>query len=134
MNHQQEDNHLKARFTQWLEKLVCNARIDYLRQSKRSVETISIEDVPANNLPVVKFNMCSPRHTTDFDFEEERLAEAFYQLPLMKQKIPTMLFVDDIKPEEISKKLNCSSQYVYNQRYEALKNLRQLLNEGGEKL
>ncbi len=134
MNHQQDHDPVKGRFTQWLETLVCNARIDYLRQSKRSVETISIEDVPINTLPIVDFEMNKAVYTTDFDFEEERLAEAFCQLPLMKQKILTMLFVDNIKPEEISKKLNCSSQYVYNQRYEALKKLRRLLNEGGDKL
>lgn len=67
-----------------------------------------------------------------FDFEEERLAKAFYQLPLMKRKILEMLFVENIKPDEIAKRLNCSPQYVYNQRLRAIKKLREELAKGGD--
>ena len=41
-----------------------------------------------------------------------------------------MLFVEEIKPEEIAKKLNCSSQYVYNQKFRAIKTLREQLCKG----
>ena len=45
-----------------------------------------------------------------------------------------MLFVEEKKPEEIAKELNCSAQHVYDQRYQALKKLRiELSKEGGEK-
>ena len=71
---------------------------------------------------------------SDFDFEEERLADAFAKLPIRRQKILTMLFVEEKKPEEIAKELNCSAQHVYDQRYQALKKLRiELSKEGGEK-
>ena len=56
--------------------------------------------------------------------------KAFYELPLMKRKILEMLFVEEIKPEEIAKKLNCSSQYVYNQKFRAIKTLREQLCKG----
>ena len=54
-----------------------------------------------------------------FAFEEERLADAFANLPIKRQRILTMLFVEERKPEEIAKELNCSPQHVYDQRYHA---------------
>ena len=68
----------------------------------------------------------------DFDFEEERLANAFSQLPLMRQKILIMLFAEELAPKEIARRMNCSVNHVYNQRSLAIKRLRQLLEEGGE--
>ena len=61
---------------------------------------------------------------SEFEFEKERLAEAFSK-PLMRKRILTMLFVEKISPDEISKKLNCSLQYVYN-------HLRSELDKDGE--
>ena len=63
----------------------------------------------------------------DFDFEEEKLSEAFRTLPLMKRRILTMLFVEQLSPREIASHLNCSVQYVYNQRSLALKSLRRII-------
>ena len=67
-----------------------------------------------------------------FDFQEERLAEAFYKLPLMKRKILELLFIECIKPEEIASRLNCSSDYVYLQRKRAINKLRKELSMGGD--
>ena len=62
-----------------------------------------------------------------FDFEEQRLAEAFRELPLMRRRILEMLFVEDLTPSEIAAKLHCSVQHVYNQRSLAIKRLRERL-------
>ena len=121
MYHRQvdgESNVLRARFTIWLEKLIKNARINYFEEYKKEIITISIDDLLEDEIPV----------------EEERLAKAFYELPLMKQKILKMLFVDDVKPEFVAQKLNCSPQYVYNQRFRALNMLRSKLDKGGDDL
>ncbi len=69
---------------------------------------------------------------TDFDFEEERLANAFAKLTIKRQQILAMLFVEEKKPEEIAKELNCSAQHVYDQKYHALKRLRIVLAKEGE--
>ena len=45
-----------------------------------------------------------------------------------------MLFVEERKPEEIARILNCSPQHVYDQRYQALKKLRIALTKDGDKL
>lgn len=62
-----------------------------------------------------------------FDFEEQRLADAFRELPLMRRRILEMLFVEDLTPSEIAAKLHCSVQHVYNQRSLAIKRLRERL-------
>ena len=67
----------------------------------------------------------------DFDFEEARLASAFSALPLMRREVLRLLFVEMKEPEEISKILNCSTNYVHLQKSRALKRLRELLTEGG---
>ena len=68
------------------------------------------------------------------NLKKKKLAKVFYELPLMKQKILIMLFVEEKTPNAIAKKLNCSVQHVYNQRSLAIKTLRILLMKGGEKL
>ena len=64
-----------------------------------------------------------------FEFEEEKLANAFAHLSLMRREILTLLFVQEMKPSDIADMLHCSVQYVYNQKSLALKKLRQLLKE-----
>ena len=126
MNHQDhpEKDELRARFTAWLETTVYRARLKYLRQQNRQVKTVSIENVPESVL------ISAETHLTEksaFDFEEEQLARAFANLSIKRQQILTMLFVEEQKPEEIARTLNCSVQHIYDQRYQALRKLRQTL-------
>ena len=137
MNHQQGQNRdeLRARFTGWLETMVYRARLNYIRKISRQIETIPIEEVAESSLisSSSEQEWCRNLSARDaFDFEEEKLARAFAELPLMRQRILTMLFVEEKKPEEIAAKLNCSVQHVYNQRSLALKKLRTMLAEGGD--
>jgi len=140
MSHQQkmEKDELRARFTKWLETMVRRARIDYLRKYGRQYEAVSIEEIPEETLAVHMEEsqwITGGQDKSEFDFEEERLAKAFYELPLMRQRILTMLFVEEKKSDEIATALHCSVQYVYNQRSLALKKLRILLlgKDGEEK-
>lgn len=137
MSHQQkmEKDELRARFTKWLETVIRRAQIDYLRKYGRDYAIISIEEIPENAFAVSEEDnrWMIPHNKSAFDFEGERLAKAFYELPLMRQRILTMLFVEEKKPEEIAKILHCSIQHVYNQRSLALKKLRILLGKDGDK-
>lgn len=134
MSHQQkmEKDELRARFTKWLETTVYRARLKYLERQKPKIETISLEELPENTLPVFGKPFYHEASQSDFSFEEERLARAFANLPMKRQQILTMLFVEERKPEEIAKILNCSPQHVYDQRYQALKKLRIALSKGGD--
>ena len=123
---------LKGRFTVWLEKVVRNAKINYIKKLKCEPQLVYLEEIP--ELVLTTQSSSDEVYTkSEFEFEEERLSKAFSKLPLMRKRILTMLFVENISPDEISKRLNCSPQYVYNQRYKALKALKNELDKGGER-
>ena len=135
MNHQQhaqEHDELRARFTAWLETLVYRCRAKYLSREYSRPRTVSLEDLSESELPTQDFTENIQWESDPFSFEEDRLAAAFASLPIKRQQILTMLFVQQKKPEEISRLLNCSVQHVYDQRYQALKKLRLLLSEEDE--
>ena len=117
---------LRAEFTSWLTTLMRRARIDYFRSKEREVKTIPLDEVSETDFAV------QDRYAileSSFQFEEERLAKAFFSLPLHRQQILTMLFVEEKKPEEIARILRCSTDYVRLQKYRAIQKLRKLLSE-----
>ena len=97
MNHQQKSEHdeLRARFTAWLETTVYRARLKYLEREKPKVNIVSIEELPESALAVSEKAAYYANPKSAFDFEEERLAEAFAKLPIKRQEILTMLFVEE---------------------------------------
>lgn len=135
MNHQQDyEDVLRARFTKWLDIVIYRAKLKYLRKIEPKLETVSLEELPESGQPIYEDDLHIGFSKTEFNFEEERLADAFVKLPIRRQQILTMLFVEEKKPEEIAKELNCSPQHVYDQRYQALKKLRiELAKEGDGK-
>lgn len=124
---------LRGRFTNWLDVLVYRAKLKYIRKLSQNVDAVSLDELidsgfqPVDPVPV-EAHIFEEKHT--FEFEEENLAKAFCNLPIKRQKILEMLFVDQMKPEEIAKELNCTVQHVYNRRSAALKTLRLALTEG----
>ena len=131
MDHPQERDELRARFTAFLQIMVRRARLNYLAKMKNSPETVSLEELPDIVDPATEIRL--PGDQKDFEFEEERLAQAFATLPLMRRTILKLLFVDELSPQEIAAKLHCSVRHVYNQRSLALKRLRLLLKGGDNK-
>lgn len=138
MDHRQEypeRDELRAKFTRWLETIIKRAKIDYLRKYENRPEIISYEDIPESEL--IDLTQCelwpsSTRMQTPYDFEEERLTKAFMGLPLKRRQVMELLFLADLSEAETAKRLNCSLQYVRNQRCIALKKLRSRLMEGGD--
>ena len=125
MNHQQgEKDVLRAQFTKWLDVVCYRVKLKYLRKTEERIGAVSFEELPEGSLPIYTDDLRKIESTTDFDFEEERLADAFAKLPLKQQQILTMLFVEEKKPQEIARELNCPARHVYDQRYQGLKRLR----------
>ena len=130
MDHRQEypeRDELRAKFTRWLETVIKRAKIDYLRKYENHPETISYEDIPEKELIDLAQRELWPSSTrmqTPYDFEEERLTKAFMELPLKRRQVMELLFLADLSETETAKRLNCSLQYVRNQRCIALKKLR----------
>ena len=94
MHHTEEyKNHdeLRGRFTVWLEKVVKNAKINYIKRLKRQPPTLYLEEIPESALPAQ--NLAANAYTkSEFEFEEERLAKAFSKLPLMRKRMSKRLF------------------------------------------
>lgn len=122
---------LRGRFTRWIVITAQNAQKNYLRTEGKRPKTISIDEI---ELPIT--DTLLPKIETvsgSFDFAEQQLADAFRELPLMRRRILELLFVDELSPAEIAKKLHCSVQHVYNQRSLAIKRLRERLIKEREK-
>ncbi len=137
MNHNTREDYaerdvLRAKFTSWIDIVAYRAKLKYLKKKENELETVSLESVAEPQLPTVDVFYEMQTDRNEFDFEEEKLAKAFAQLPIKRQQILTMLFVQERKPEEIARLLNCTPQHVYDQRYQALKKLRLMLTEGGD--
>ena len=127
--YQDLDERLKARFTLWLDRLMYRARINYLQKHYSAPESIGLEQVPEELLAKEDAYDLAVKTDEGFVFEEERLAQAYRQLPLMKKQILSMLFVDQLSPAEIAERLHCSIRTVYNQKYRAIKALKEWLGE-----
>lgn len=121
-----ERDELRGRFTRFMEVTVRNARIDYLRKLKRQVPTVPLDGIPESQFGYAD----SLPSDVGFDFDDERLSQAFVELSSVRQRILTLLFVHEIKPSEIAWLLDCPVEYVYKQRSLAIKRLRRKL--GGD--
>lgn len=125
---------LRAEFTVWLDTLIRRAKLDYLRKNTIPIDVVSLEDLHEDNYPVVEDEWMNHLllQEDDFNFEQERLANAYAQLPLLRKQILKLLFVRDLKVKEIAKMLNCSPNFVSDQKRRALEALRRKLDEGGD--
>ena len=126
---------LRARFTAWLDTLIRRAKLDYLRKYHIPIEFISLEELREENMPISEDVWMRKMlfEEDDFCFEEERLAKAYAELPLLRKQILKLMYVDELEVKEIARLLNCSAQYVSNQKQKGLKHLRKCMTEGGEK-
>lgn len=126
----EKDDKLRARFTSWLTTVLRRARIDYLRRIERERNTIAIDAIDEHQMAAEDkyFSMSS-----EFQFEEERLAQAFFSLSPRKSEILKCLFAEQLTVEETAKRLHITSENVYKEKSRALATLRKNLNsEKGE--
>lgn len=137
MDYRQNDSdrdELRARFTAWLDTLIRRAKLNYLRKTEIPIDIVSLEELFEENIPITEDVWMRQLlyQENDFNFEEERLATAYAELPLMRQQILKFLYVDELTVGEIAKKLHCSAQYVSDQKQKGLKHLRKKMSKGGD--
>lgn len=137
MNHQEksEKDELRARFTVWLEVTLYRAKLNYVKKLDREKEIVYVDAFPeelwVSENPEKNW-IQEITEPGEFQFEEERLENAFHTLSEQRREILTMLFVEERTPKEIAKRMRCSLQHVYKQRSQALKQLRKMMEKGGE--
>lgn len=126
---EQERDELRARFTGWLDRFLQREAARYRKALESNARVQPLESVPEELLSTGKGVEYS---ASDFDFEEEQLAEAFAKLSPKRQQVLTMLFVEERKPGEIAKRLGSTPESIYLLRYRSIKELREKLLEGGD--
>ena len=123
-----DDFVLLWQFTAWLEQVITNVGIDYYRRQERNKRErnmeLFLESAQSYEQPL-------PINEKEFEFEEEKLSQAFSKLNSMRRHILTLIFVEGLSAQETADKLCCSVDYVYLQKHRALKKLRNQLLEGG---
>lgn len=110
------------------EKLIVRAKLDYIRSNRIYLDVISIEDLSDEAMAVCDDPIRVETHR--FEFEDERMENAFRQLTPLRRQILTMLFVEEMTPEEVAAELGCSVDAIYNNRSRALKKLREAIMKG----
>ena len=132
---QSEDDLLRARFTMWLNTTLIHAKQRFLEKNTQKLILVPLDEGLAESLEYP--NDCFAHigsNQNAFDFEEERIAQAFRALPLMRREVLRLLFVEEKTPGEIAEQLHCSVNYVHQQKSRALKKLRAALMEGDDNL
>ena len=125
-----DDLDLLWRFTAYMELLVSHARIDYLRRQRYKDREIPMGQLAADTS--ASYEDPLPSSPDEFEFNEERLANAFSKLNSLRRQLLALIFVEGLSAQEVADKLNCSVDYVYLQKHRTLKALRdQLMEEGG---
>lgn len=123
---------LRARFTTWMNITIYRARLAYLKKECSQIPTISLEEISESKLCVSDVQAFKNSPQLDFEFENDWLESAYGSLSVERQMILRMLYIDQMKPGDIAVKLHCSTQHVYDQRYQSLKTLKKRLAKGGK--
>lgn len=130
--YRRADDLLRARFTMWLKTTLIHARQRFLEKNTQKLILIPLDNALAESLADPNDCFISVESNQEaFDFVEEKLAQAYSELPLMRREVLRLLFVEELTPGEIAKQLHCSLNYVHKQKSRAIQKLRAALT-GGE--
>ena len=125
-----DDFDLLWQFTAYIKQVTIYARLEYLRKLEYRTRESSLEQLPPEIL-MYEYPPIVPED--DFAFDMKNLSQAFSKLTLMRRRILTLIFVEELSAPEVADKLGCSVDYVYLQKHRALKKLRnQLMEEDGD--
>ena len=72
------------------------------------------------------------RKFTDIYLSIFKIERAFTKLPISRRRILIMLFLEELSPEEVAKRIGCSVNSVYLQRMRAIRELRKLITREDE--
>jgi len=80
--HDREPDRLRGEFTNWLNTTLIRARADFFAlPEQQQRDDLSLEAIPVDLIPDPVDYFRAVERSTDFEFEETRLAQAFAELP-----------------------------------------------------
>jgi RNA polymerase sigma factor (sigma-70 family) len=124
------DDDLRNIFTAFMQQVVHNAKIDYIRRNSAKVKTETSLDVADQTKLSYEQNFgLTPQN--EFDFQNDRLVEGFALLSAPQRKIITLLFAQGLTASEAAGVLDCPVEYIYDQKRKSLQKLRKQMTDGG---
>ena len=119
------EDELWWRFNAWLKVVIERDKIDYVRRIKQQ----KLKQQKTSNQAV---DLCDDiirevDGEIGFDFQNKELSQAFMKLSQQKRQVLELFFVQEYSYEEIANELHCSIRHVYNVKFLAIKELRDLL-------
>jgi len=122
-------NHIVGRFTNWLSVTLYRQKLKYLRNEIYWVPTIPLEGALIEELIADESNDTNDTYereynTAAFEFTNEKLETAYYNLPIKRQRVLVMIYVLEMGSNEIAAVFNCTTQHIYNMHSLAIKQLR----------
>ncbi len=91
MNYNNEINgkdRLRGQFSVWLEKLIVRAKLDYIRNNRRYLNVVSLDELSDEALSVCDEPIREKQMT--FEFDDTCLEVAFRKLTPLRRQILTM--------------------------------------------
>lgn len=120
-------NNIESKFTAWMKVLVKRARLDYLRKKYIQSREIFFEDLEGRDTRyVLKQLLIFSEPSIDL-FENEDILEVYKQLSDTQRSIIYRFYVREQTIVEISAYTGWSVNYIYNQKYLAIKKFRERL-------
>ena len=116
------DGNLKYRFTSYITKVIQFASQDYLKKLERQKREIPTEASALEEL--IQSELASPEGQEDVGFSNQLLETALRSLSDLRKKILERIFIDEMKPADIAVELDCPVDFIYQEKYQALKKLK----------
>ncbi|MCL2301387.1 MAG: sigma-70 family RNA polymerase sigma factor [Firmicutes bacterium] len=110
-------------YTTYIGRVAGYARQEYLRTLLQQHREIPLEELSEETLGLVEDRY----FPNEFELAEERLSRAVNELPLLRRRVLSMLFVEQLTAPEVAEKLGCSVNYVYNEKHRTLRKIRDMM-------
>ena len=123
-----DNDYLEYRFRSYITKVICHARIDYLRKLSWKDHEVSYDEASPEHFAY--YDEMLPESKDEFVFENEKIDDAFQKLSVLRKRILELTFINGLKAGEIAVLLGCSINQVYKERHRAIEILRIILGGG----
>ena len=124
-------NDIEIKFTAWLKVLVKRARLDYVRRKQHLKREIFFDDLGEQDIRYIIFNNPTEFKEAFETFENKDLSEIYEQLTDTQRSVLYRIFVCEETTTEIALSTGWSVQYIYNQKYLAIKKFREFFKGNG---
>ena len=119
-------NDIEIKFTAWLKVLVKRARVDYFRRKQNLAREVFFDDLGEQDIRYIISNNNPIEFEESFEmFENKDLSEVYEQLTDTQRSVLYRIFVCEQTAAEIAVNTGWSIQHIYNQKYLAVKRIRE---------